>query len=656
MDGLMKGIVKTGVIFSAVFVAAIALFYVLPALADATVTSAVAPTNVNTRQNVTLNFTITASGNSSLANITINVTGAGWLGLIAGNIVCPNATDAGQGTPWNASIAGNGQLATCFRNHTTQNLTGTISMAIKGLSANVTGQTSNFTINVTDDIDRTNITTVSVTVLLLEANATLDVSSVNAGAKQNYTFTVANNGTDTIDRINITYNVNFADPASGDVVCPNPGAAGIWTPSVDTTNDIVTCTKGGGAVLAAGDSATLKVENWSAPNDARVKTFDVNARGSKGGNFTIFSTKPSVSVFGNLTVTGIDRASNVNQTGTTNLTMITFDINATGEAMNITGINITINGTIQESDIVRVGLYNSTFEWVTTLNSSGAIDLLSWNTSGPVAGGGNTLRYNFSNIALIVNTSQKLIVVLNLSGTAVGGRTFNASIETNSDVVTTGGHSGQGITETLTTGRSGTTTIYGTLSVAGTNRVATTTQIGTTNVTVMTFNLTAVGEQMNVSEIIITRNGTSITDADIVEVKLYNTTDPAATAVNSTQTPLAVNTSAPSANGRYNFSGLSLKVPTGATGQIILVSFNVSSSATGWRTFNASIEGAADIVTNASTSGAAIVEKLSGQRSDSSTIYGTPAITGGSRVASSTQQASTNVTVISFNFTSTSER
>jgi len=190
--GLMKGVIKIGVIFSIVFIAAIASFYVLPALADATVTATVTNATVNTRVNVTvLNFTITASGNSSLANISINVTGSGFTGLAASNIVCPNATDAGQGTPWNASVVDQ-DLATCFRNHTTQNLTGTIRVAIKNLLSGVAGRTANFTINVTDDIDRTNITTVSVTVKLLEANATVNVTSVNTGARRDYNFTIIN--------------------------------------------------------------------------------------------------------------------------------------------------------------------------------------------------------------------------------------------------------------------------------------------------------------------------------------------------------------------------------------------------------------------------------------------------------------------------------
>lgn len=732
MNGLMKGIIKTGVIFSAVLVAALFVFYIIPAFAAGATLTVVSPTPTNNSNvstvgaqgyfyvNISLsnnsvsspnlevynlsvagsqfmNFTMTNSTNNNVFNYTFfNVTGLSngtftWrvvginvseglganqtfgnftvtLGQIYNAVITnpSNSTNTANDLTPEIRVSANSTFLTNLSLTLYTNKAGVI-QAVRNLTitngtetafnlTQLTDGTYNIIAEVGNSADfKVNSTALTIVVTYLEANATLDVSSVLAGAEKNYTFTVANNGTDTIDRINITYDANFEDPVAGDIVCPT--TTSIWNRSVDAANNMLTCIMPDRAVdsgITSGNSKTIKVENWSAPNDARVKTFLVDVRGLKNGNSSVVASMPSVSVFGNLTVTGINRASAVNQTGTTNLTMITFDVNATGEAMNITGINITINGTIQESDIVRVGLYNSTFDWVTTLNSSGAINLLQWNNSGPVAGGGNTLRYNFSNIALIVNVSQKLIVVINLSSTAVGGRTFNVSIETNNDVVTTGGHSGQAITETLATQRSGTTTVYGTLSVTGTSRAASTTQIGTSNVTVITFNLTAVGEQMNVSEIIVTRNGTSITDADIVEVKLFNTTDPAATVVNSTQTPLAVNTSAPT-NGRYNFSGLSLKVPTGATGQIILVSFNISSSATGGRTFNASIEGAADIVTNASVSGAAIVETLATPRSDSSTIYGTLALTGGSRVASSIQIGATNITVISFNFTATGE-
>ena len=647
--GLMKGVIKIGVIFSIVFIAAIASFYVLPALADATVTATVTNATVNTRVNVTvLNFTITASGNSSLANISINVTGSGFTGLAASNIVCPNATDAGQGTPWNASVVDQ-DLATCFRNHTTQNLTGTIRVAIKNLLSGVAGRTANFTINVTDDIDRTNITTVSVTVKLLEANATVNVTSVNTGARRDYNFTIINNGTDTIDRINISYATSYPDPdALSSVLCPT--TTSLWNRSVDNSTNNIVCTIAdppNDEGIAAGITKTISVENWAAPNDGRVKIFNVNMRGLSGGNFTVVSSRPSTSVFGNLSITGISRAANVNQTGTLNITMITFDFNATGEAMNISEIIVTRNGTVTDADIVSVSLFNSTLPF-----EDGNVDPLATNIS-PTNG-----RYNFSGLSLRLNVSQSIHVVVNLSSSATGGRTMNFSIEGAGDVATVGTHSGQAITETFASQRSGNTTIYGTLSVNGTNRLNLTTNLGANTTTFISYNFTAIGEAMNISEIILLINGTSISSADVQSISIYNSTDPSTTIVDGSQTLIRTNATVTSAVGNltYNFSGLNLSIPTGATGQIILIAMNISGTGTGGHSVNMTISGNGNIVTVSSASGQNIAETLTNANSTTTKLFGNLTIVGGSRVASTTQIGSKNVTIITFNFTAAGEQ
>ncbi len=657
MDGLMKGIIKTGVIFSIVLVAAVALFYVLPVLADATVTATVTNATVNTRANVSvLNFTITASGNSSLANITINITESGFTGLLAGNIVCPNATDAGQGTPWNASVAGNGEQATCFRNHTTQNLTGTIRMAIKGLSAPVAARSANFTINVTDDIDRTNITTVSVTVKLLEANATVNVASVNAGARQNYTFTVINNGTDTIDRINISYASSWPDPdALSSILCPT--TTFLWNRSVDNSTNNIVCTVSdplNDPGISEGVSKTIKVENWSAPADARVKIFDFNVRGLSGGNFTIAGVRPSTSVFGNLSVTGTNRAASVNQTSTANLTMISFNFSITGEQMNISEIIVTRNGTVENSDIIEVKLYNSTLpDAGPSYNTTEAYDIIAVNASAPTNG-----RYNFSGLSLRLNTTQTIIVVVNLSSTAVGGRTMNFSIEGAGDVATVGALSGQAITETLATQRSSTTTIFGTLSVTGTNRVNGTTNLGANTTTFVSYNFTAVGEQMNISEILFTINGTGVSSANVQSISLFNSTDKSTTIANGSQTLIRTNASSTNTptSITYNLSGLNLSVPTGATGQIVLIALNISGAGTGGNSVNITVRNNADIVTVSSASGQNIAETLSTAGSSATRLFGNLTVVGGSRVNSTTQIGSKPITVITFNFTAAGEQ
>ena len=368
----------------------------------------------------------------------------------------------------------------------------------------------------------------------------------------------------------------------------------------------------------SGTANAGRTLNASIEGAADVVTTGGNSSAAITEDFA--SQRSSTSTIVGMKITGTSRVSSTTEIGATNVSVISFTFNASGEDMNVTGLNITINGTVTNADVVRVALYNSTAANAGVFNET-TYDLISWNISEPnVSVGVNTLRYNFSNIAFNVTdgTVNTLVVVINVSSTATGGRTFNASIEGDGDAIVTGVSSGLAITETYTTQRSSTSTILGSLSVTGTNRVASYTRLGSINVTMMTFNFTTTGEQMNISEIIITRNGTA-TNADVVEVRLYNTSDPTATALNETQTAFAVNTSAPT-NGRYNFSGLNLKVQTGATGQIVLVVFNVSSTATGNTTFNASIEDASDIVSVGSVSNTSIAETLATQRSSTSTI------------------------------------
>src|SRR3989338_9072003 len=248
----------------------------------------------------------------------------------------------------------------------------------------------------------------------------------------------------------------------------------------------------------------------------------------------------STTIFGNLTVVGTSRVASTTGIGTGNVTVISFNFTATGEAMNITGINITFNGTQTTADIARVGLYNSSGAAAGLLDGSGVnYDLIQWNISAPVNG-----RYNFSNIGFNVSagSTNVLLVVINVTSGA------------------TGGGSAQTIVEHVASQRSSSSSFSGTLSITGTSRVASWTRLGSTNVTVISFNFSSTGEQTNISEIIMTRNGT-VTNADIVSVALYNSTQANAQTFNETLNidPLAVNTSAP-VNGRYNFSGLSFKV------------------------------------------------------------------------------------------------
>ncbi|MBI4439083.1 hypothetical protein HY640_04080, partial [Candidatus Woesearchaeota archaeon] len=423
-------------------------------------------------------------------------------------------------------------------------------------------------------------------------------------------------------------------------------------------------------ITAGTPNILLVVVNLSAGSRGGM-TFNASIEGAADVNTTGASSALSITetftsqrsssstIFGNLSVTGTNRVAAYTRLGSTNVTIISFNFSAGGEQMNVTGINVTINGTVTQADIVRVALYNSTKENAQTLNETGNIDLIAWNNSAPVAGAGNTLRYNFSNIVFNIPSSQILLVVVNISGTATGGNTFNASIEGAADVVTTGNTSYQAITETFVTQRSSTSTLSA-LAVTGASRVSSTNQVGTKNVTVISFNFTSSGERMNISGMNVTFNGT-FTARDIARVGLYNSTAAAAGVLDGSGVNYDLiqwNTSAPVAGAgntlRYNFSNIGFNVSSGGT-NVLLVVVNISSDAAGGVTFNASIEGAADVNTTGGASDLPITETFTSQRSSSSTIFGNLTVTGASQVASFTRLGATNVTVISFNFTATGE-
>ncbi|MFA4820113.1 MAG: hypothetical protein WC613_04105 [Candidatus Aenigmatarchaeota archaeon] len=726
--GLMKGLIKTGLVFSAVLVAALMIFYVLPVFAGPGITlTRVAPSPANASNvstvgtqgyffvNFTSNesfvsipilevtnvstsgvgsFPMTRNGTDATANYSsFNVTGLGngtfaWriagvntssLGanqtfgnftVTLGQIYNKVITNPGSGTTTNdvtpeLRISANSTFLTNLSLAFYTSKAGVVQAIVNTTILNGTETyfnlttLSNGTYTVTAELGnsadfKVNSTAITLTVRHLEANASVNVASVNAGAKQNYTFTITNNGTDdntdSIDMINISYSApGYADPAAGDIVCPT--TTSLWNRSVDGNVKSIICLLPGpdDTKINPGVSKTILVENWSATNTGGLKLFSVVVRGSIGGGTTTVSNSPSTSVYGNLSITGTNRVASYTRLGSTNVTIISFNFSATGEQVNISEIIVTRNGTVTNADIVSVALYNSTKENAQTFNETGRIDPLAVNTSAPVNG-----RYNFSNLGFNVSSSQILIIVFNISSSATGGNTFNASIEGAADVVTTGGASAQAITETFATQRSSSSTLSA-LSITGTSRVASTTVIGTGNVTIISFNFTATGEAMNITGLNITLNGTQTT-SDIVRVGLYNSSAAEAGVLDGSGVNYNLiqwNTSAP-LNGRYNFSNIGFNVSVGTN--VLLVVINVSSSATGGRTFNASIEGAADVVASGGVSGLSVTPTFASQRSGSSTIYGNLSITGASRVASYTRLGSTNVTVISFNFTATGEQ
>ncbi|HIG97518.1 MAG TPA: hypothetical protein HA230_04195 [Candidatus Aenigmarchaeota archaeon] len=132
---------------------------------------------------------------------------------------------------------------------------------------------------------------------------------------------------------------------------------------------------------------------------------------------------------------------------------------------------------------------------------------------------------------------------------------------------------------------------------------------------------------------------------------LYNSTQENAQTFNETLNidPLAVNTTP--VDGAYTFSGLSFVVPSS---QILIVVFNVSSSATGGGVFGAGITSAASVTTTSSSSGQSIIETLSGHVSGNSTLSAL-AVTGGTVAPSTISVGQSATGFLNLTFAATGE-
>ncbi|MBI3190124.1 hypothetical protein HYZ41_00310 [archaeon] len=647
MKGLLKGSHK-GLMTGAIFVLAIALvlgvLYVTTVSASHSTATTVAPAGpVDTSQAIQLNFTITRTGADNFTRININFTAAGW-GVPSSNnsITCSNSGS----TQWNASLPGGG-IVRCFADVADINFTGTtFNITVSGTASPAAPQTSTFTINTTDDTGITNVSTVAITVTQLFANATLNDTVAEISSAKAYTFTIGNNGTDEINRIIITYtNAAFADPSAGNIVCPS--ISGSWgSASVDADLNTITCTNSGGQNLVSGQSTTITVGSFTAPATAGVKTFDIDARGNLGGNFSLQANRPTVTVYGTMALTSVDRASGATTVaiGAANKIMGQINLSSTGEAISSIAIRVNTVAT-NLNDLSRIMVYNDT-------GCNGTID-----ASNDFIQVSDTV--NQSMVLTLASTgnipsgkAQCYLIAYNISATATGGDTIKISVG-GTNTTGTGDSSSQTITSTGSAFGSSTVTIFGALNISGTNRVATTKQIGTSNVLVITYNFTATSEDMNVTNIQLTRTGTS-QDADVTAVALYNETNINDGVLNGTETLIGWKTASP--NGVYNFTNMNFIVKSGATNyQTLLIILNLSSSATAGRTFGVELT-PTNVSTTSITSAQAITETVTTGASTASKIYGTSAIIGINQNPATTVIASNNVVTIIYNITATGEQ
>lgn len=395
-------------------------------------------------------------------------------------------------------------------------------------------------------------------------------------------------------------------------------------------------------VIVSTNSTAGKTFNLSL-----ASSDDINSIGAvSAANMTETLTTTSSTtenIFGTLTITG--KALNGNTTvNTANFSVIQLNFTAAGEAMNVSMINISLTGTAIDTHVTNVRLINDT-------NSNGQFDA-SDTQIGPTINQTTAGGFKFTLLSYFVpTTGTTLIVVVNTtSNSSAGGKTFNLSLTAAVDINTIGAVSALNISETLTnTAVANITTIRGTLTITGNSLAASTVSMNSANITVLGLNFTAVGEQMNITVIKITRKG-SATDTDILAVRLINDTDSSGTfSSGDVQLGIVVNTTTAS---QYIFSGFQYNVSTTPTSLLVILN---TSGTSGGKTYNLSINVTTDIDTIAGTSAENITETLTNTESNTSTISGTLTITGKALNAASVNASVAGFVVIQLNFSSSGE-
>lgn len=538
-----------------------------------------------------INLTFTATGeamNISLLNITMintnnnDVTAAKlYNGSSIGSLIA-TATRSGSiaafgtagGTLYVVPAGSSSSLVVTFDINSSATGGNTVDAMLNTTGIVVNGGSSNVSITIVGTPANPAGTT---TINTLSATATVTPTSAAIGNATNYTFTITNGAgasADTIDQIVINYTAaGYVDTEAANITCPTIVAA--WTATNDSVLHTATCTKSVTAsALAASTAASINISNFKAPSSAGVKQFDVRVRGTNGqGTFDITTSKPSVTVGGTITINGTNKNPTNTVVGTNNVTVIGYNFTASGEAMNISQINVTRTGTATSSDISSVILVQDNGDNVYVSTVDTVIQIQTANATPDL--------YSFSSLNLQVVNNMTILVVFNISSSATGTNTFGANIAA-ANVSTTGNASGGSVSETVTNSNSSLSRILGNLSMTVTNLASVNVSQGQSNVTFLRLNFTATGETFNITEINVTRLGTlPFANSTII---IFNDSGSTANSWDVTDASIGSN------NTGGNMTAVSIQVVSG-TPKILFVVFNLTASQSGDLTVGAQVIG-----------------------------------------------------------------
>lgn len=434
----------------------------------------------------------------------------------------------------------------------------------------------------------------------------------------------------------------------------NTTSAGLYKFTTINFN-LTTATKTLFVVVTVNDTGAGNTFNLSINATGNIHAFatvsNVNLTGTT--NVTLVSaSSATTTIVGGFTITGKNLAPSTKVINTGGLPVLQLNFTATGEGMNVSVIKITKKGAATDSDIFNVTLYNDT-------DASGTFNAGDSRLGNPQ----NTTtasQYVFTGFQYTVTTSGQgnntLFVVATINNTA--GNSFNLSLNSTADINTISGTTNQNVSESITTAESSTTTIHGTLTVTGKTVAASTKAVNTANLAVLQLNFTASGEAINVSLVNFSLVGTG-TEANLTNMRLVNDTNGNGQFDSGTDTVLSpvINTT----TGALTVFGSLTYFATTSGVNTAFVVVNISGVAgTGGKTFNFSINNTGDVQSVGRSSAINItatsnITLTAAQSAVTTTIHGIVEIRGKNLALSATTPASANFSVLLMNISAIGE-
>ncbi|MBI4018358.1 MAG: hypothetical protein HY368_02010, partial [Candidatus Aenigmarchaeota archaeon] len=433
----------------------------------------------------------------------------------------------------------------------------------------------------------------------------------------------------------------------------NTTAAGLYRFTAINFN-MTTAAKTLFVVLTVNDTGSGNTFNLSINATGNVHAWatvsNINLTGTTNLTLTTASSS-TTTIAGGFTVTGKNLAPSTKVINTAGLSVLQLNFSATGETMNVTVIKITQKGSVGTGEVYNVTLYNDT-DLSGTFNAGDvAMGTVGVNTTSASQYVFTGFQYNITSTA-----AKTLLVVVSTNSTA--GNAFNLSLNATGDVDTFSVTTSQNDSETITSAESITTTIHGTLTVTGKTIAPLTKVVNTANLSVLQINFTASGEAMNISLINFSLIGTA-TEANLTNVRLVNDTNGNGQFDATTDTLLSpvLNTTS---GALVNFGSLTYFANTGGVNTIFVV-VNISGvPGTGGKFFNFSINttndiqvlGRSSIINLTASSNITLTSTASNVNT---TIHGVLNVTGKSLAISATTPSTANYTVMLINFTAVGE-